>query len=253
MPETRNLLLSSAASALRGWTGIRIQAAVKQPERMLVLYDMENCPFCRLVREAATELDLDLLIKPCPKDSKRYRDEAEAIGGLRQFPLLVDPNTGKHLYESMDIIEYLYREYGERDLPLHRKHGNLHKATSFLSSLVRTGETRQVEPVNMPPAKPLELYSFEASPYARPVRERLSDLEIPWILRNVGRLKPGDWALPPVRKALNLSGESQQRNRKVMFEKTGKVSVPWLVDPNTGTDLFESDAILDYLAENYAG
>ena len=37
---------------------------------------------------------------------------------------------------------------------------------------------------------PLELYSFEASPFCRLVREALSSLELPYRLTNVGRGSP---------------------------------------------------------------
>lgn len=30
-----------------------------------------------------------------------------------QFPFLVDPNTGKQMYESDEIITYLFNEYGD--------------------------------------------------------------------------------------------------------------------------------------------
>ena len=42
------------------------------------------------------------------------------------------------------------------------------------------------------------------------------------------------------------------RNRMELLRRAGKVQVPYLVDPNTGTELFESDAIRDYLVATYA-
>ena len=35
-------------------------------------------------------------------------------GGKAQFPYLVDPNTGVEMYESLDIIDYLFETYGQR-------------------------------------------------------------------------------------------------------------------------------------------
>ncbi|WP_255364238.1 glutathione S-transferase N-terminal domain-containing protein [Alcanivorax sp. HI0044] len=33
--------------------------------------------------------------------------------------------------------------------------------------------------------------------------------------------------------------------------RAGRIAVPYLVDPNTGMELFESEAILDYLDQTY--
>lgn len=35
------------------------------------------------------------------------------MGGKKQFPYMVDPNTGTSMYESDDIISYLFDTYGE--------------------------------------------------------------------------------------------------------------------------------------------
>ena len=113
-----NTLSSTLASTARAWRGsLAFRPAERQPAKLLELYEFEGCPFCRLVREAITELDLDVLIKPCPKGGKRFRPEVGRLGGKMQFPFLVDPNTDRQLYESTDIIDYLYAEYGGRSAP----------------------------------------------------------------------------------------------------------------------------------------
>ena len=38
----------------------------------------------------------------------------------------------------------------------------------------------------------------------------------------------------------------------VLFERTGRVQVPYLIDPNTGVEMFESTAIVAYLDKTYA-
>lgn len=35
------------------------------------------------------------------------------MGGQSQFPYMVDPNTKTSMYESDDIISYLFESYGE--------------------------------------------------------------------------------------------------------------------------------------------
>ena len=62
-----NFAGSMVSTAVRGTTGINSAPAQSKPIQLLQLYDIENCPYCRLVREALTELDLDVEIYPCPK------------------------------------------------------------------------------------------------------------------------------------------------------------------------------------------
>ena len=46
-----------------------------QAERVsLELYEFESCPFCRKVRDALTELDLEAMIYPCPKGGSVFRE-----------------------------------------------------------------------------------------------------------------------------------------------------------------------------------
>ena len=35
------------------------------------------------------------------------------LGGSKQFPYMVDPNSKTSMYESDDIINYLFETYGE--------------------------------------------------------------------------------------------------------------------------------------------
>ena len=114
MGNTFDVLNSSLTSTLRLWRGTNARGSVKQPARHLKLYEFEACPYCRLVREALTELDLDALIYPTPHGGKRFRPKVVELGGKQQFPFLVDPNTGESMYESDAIIDYLYRRYGGR-------------------------------------------------------------------------------------------------------------------------------------------
>ena len=110
-----DLLSSVVASAARGWRGAAAFNGDKtrQPEQMLVLYDIEACPYCRVVREVLSELDLDVLIYPCPVGGMRFRPDALDISGVSQFPLLLDPNTGDEILESAEIIDHLYKNYGD--------------------------------------------------------------------------------------------------------------------------------------------
>jgi glutathione S-transferase len=246
-----NLASSSFATALRTGVGITAHPAAEKPAMLLELYEFEGCPYCRLVREALTELDLDAMIYPCPKGGKRFRPQVKKMGGKTQFPFLVDPNTGRELYESMDIIAYLFEIYGKRPLPLKWRVGPLQKLGSSVTAIARGMAGVRATPSHRP-AEPLQLYSFESSPFARPVRDLLCELEIPYILRSAGRTQFSDWVPPVVRDSLNLRPDPDLENRKVLLERAGRVSIPYLVDPNTGKETAESEEIIRYLTATYA-
>ena len=94
------------------------------------------------------------------------------------------------------------------------------------------------------------MYSFEASPFSRLVRETLCELELPYYLHNVGkgRGRMVDWLPPDARK--NYVGPTEHRQK--LIERSGKMMVPYLIDPNTGVAMFESADIQRYLIQTYA-
>ncbi len=240
---------SLLASQLRGWRGTAAyRPASRQPAKLLELYEYEGCPFSRLVREALTELDLDALIYPCPKGGKRFRPRVKEMGGKFQFPFLVDPNTGRHTY---DIVPYLRLTYADQNSEPGFLDRRIKVATSTLATIARGGRGIRVRP-SRAPAKPLELFSFEASPYSRLVREVLSELELPYVLRSTGKGHWKDLGPPGVRDKLHKSAKDTTRNRKTLADRTRRVQLPYLIDPNSGKEMFESEAILQYLQETYA-
>ncbi len=247
-----NVLGSVLSSTLGSWRGAKaLVSTAAQPPLPLRLYDMEGCPFCRAVREALTALHLDVEIYPCPKGGTRFRPEAERLGGKQQFPLLVDPNTNTVMYESQDIIDYLFLHYGNGRTPTAYRPGLLKTPAAMLAGAVRGLRGITARPSRQP-AGLLELWSFEASPYSRLVRERLTELEIPYVLHNVGkerwqdigpavlRLRPGPYQPIPGGK------------RDAHFRRTSHMQVPYLEDPDAGVTLLESAAIIDHLEHRYA-
>lgn len=225
-----DLATSYFASIARLGTGMEVAGLGARPERMLELFEFESCPFCRKVREALSILDLDAMVYPCPQNGPRFRPEAVRRGGKSQFPYLVDPNTGRELYESDVIVGYLFATYGDSNVPWMLSLPVVTDLTSGLASAARMTAGRTYRAANAP-EKPLELWSFEASPYCRLVRERLCELEIPYVLHNVAKGSP---------------------RRTAFVERSGKMMVPYLADPNTGREMFESAGIVDYLEATYA-
>lgn len=247
-----NLASSTLATFLRTGMGVSAEPAPNKPDALLELYDIEGSPYCRLVREALTELDLDAMIYPCPRGGTRYRPAAIELGGKAQFPLLLDPNTGTQMYESLDIVEYLFETYGNRPLPIKWRAGAIQVLGSFMTDAARLASGTQAR-ASQAPDTPLELYSFESSPYARMVRDALCELEIAYVLRSAGRTRLSDWVPPIVRDSMNLRPDPELENRRDLLERAGRVSIPYLVDPNAGVEMGESKAIVEYLEETYGG
>jgi glutathione S-transferase len=220
---------SLAATLSRLGSGASVGTLGKRPATPLRLYEFEGCPYCRKVREALTILDLEADVFPCPKNGSRFRPEVVKEGGKAQFPYLVDPNTKTSMYESDDIVRHLFREYGDGRVPLLLAAGPLTLATAGLASALRPGLGINARP-SRAPKKPLELWSFEASPFCRIAREALCTLELPYRLRNVAKGSPG---------------------RAAFALRSGKMQVPYLADPNTKIELFESADIVAYLERSY--
>lgn len=229
MSRILDVSTSYVSTLLRLGAGTFVRGAGSRPEARVRLYEFEGCPYCRKVREMLTTLDLDAAIFPCPKGGTRFRPEVEKHGKT-QFPFLIDPNTGTEMFESDDIIKYLAERYGDGTVPLSLRMGPLTVLSGSAGSLLRFTKGVRARPSRQPEG-PLELYSYEGSPYCRIVRETLSALEIPYVLHNVGR------------------GSAKRDEFKAL---AGKMQVPYLVDPNTGTAMFESAEIVAYLEKTYA-
>jgi glutathione S-transferase len=223
------ILLSFLASTLRlaAGTFARRSKLGPRPQKALVLWDFERCPWSRTVRETLSELDLDAEVRPCPKGGNRFRSELEGRG----VPQLEDRNSGERVVGSREVIRHLHKRYG---------HGRPNTLLLFKPVVVATGigirlltggRGAHARP-SRAPAQPLELWSFEASPFCRMVRELLSEMELPYLVHNVAKGSP---------------------KRRAFIERTGqgRMQVPWLEDPNTGIRMHESWAIEQYLRATY--
>ena len=221
---------SAGATIARLMTGHAVGPLGQRPARPVELYEFEACPYCRKVRDALSVLDLDALIRPCPKNGPRFREEVRHRGGKAMFPYLVDPNTGEEMYESDDIVAYLFREYGAGEIPRLLQPGVLTYFSTGLASAWRPGFGAYYVPARAPD-RPLEFYSYEASAFSRLARERLCALELPYLLHNVAQGSP---------------------RRDAFLQLSGKMMVPYLIDPNTDVAMFESADIVRYLDETYS-
>lgn len=235
MPSILNNAHAYAVSVARGGRGLHTRPSSKPaPEQLLELYDFEACPFCRKVREAMTELDLDYTCRNAPRGAVLKRKQVIERGGRMRFPYLVDPNADVAMNESEDIITYLCASYGaSKRSNLGRALAPINTLSSFVASSIRPRgrRVRRGLESRQQPEQLLELYNMEGSPYCRKVRETLAELNLDYIVRNVGK---------------------RGARRHLLVERGGKMQVPFLIDPNRDADLYESQDIVDYLEANYA-
>jgi glutathione S-transferase len=245
------VLRSGLASALRAGSGAFVEGynarleggkvvessttlpSVK-PKELPVLYAYDACPYCAKVFEAVNILDIDVLVKPTPRGSTIHRAYVAENGGRVEgitFPYLEDSNTGFKAFESADIIKYLYQTYGPANTKVPAILGSSIGTVSASLAAAASGLSgRKRAPAVVVAPEPLELYSYHASPFCKIVRERLCELEIPYILHTACRGSPTRAAL------------------KVL---TGRCQLPYLIDSNTGCNMFESVAMVEYLDAVY--
>lgn len=76
----------------------------------------------------------------------------------------------------------------------------------------------------------LELYQIGACPYCKKVRQKLSELNLDYICRNVSH---------------------GTKKREILMILGGKDQVPFLVDYDKEILMYESDAIIEYLEKTY--
>lgn len=217
---------SRAVSVLRFGLGRAVTRPGPRPAQRLELYEFEACPFCRKVREGLSMLDLEVLIHPCPKRGARFRPALRERGGREQFPYLVDPEAGVELYESDAILAHLFARYGDGAVPLAYRLGPLTDLGAVLAGIPRAAHGVWARPSSLP-TSPLELWSFEASARCRLVRERLCELELPYVLHNSARRARG-------------------------VDPAAAEPLPRLVDPGRGEAISGVREILAYLDREYA-
>ena len=211
-----------------------------RPTKPLILYEYDASPYCKRVREMINLLDLTVEYRPCPGARQgQFSKELLERTGRQTVPYLIDPNTGTEMFESNDQIEYLLSTYGPPQENFDRKalwpitFEGFSIFTSTLVAIIRNFPGKQRQPNARPDNEnmlPLELWAYESSPFVRPVREKLSTLCLPHVLVSCSR---------------------GSANRDRMVEKAGRFQVPFLVDPNTGVEMFESVEIVQYLEAVY--
>ncbi|MGQ0708245.1 MAG: glutathione S-transferase N-terminal domain-containing protein [Rhodoferax sp.] len=246
-----HVLRSTASSALALWRGTSLRHAARQPPMAPKLFDLEGHPHCRSVREALTDLGLDVEIYPCPLQGKRFQGELQALSGASSVPMLLDPNCGTVLRQPQAIVDHLFTRYGDGHTPAEFGPSRVRPLLGAMASALRGVRGLVARPSRRPP-KLLHLWSFESSPYARLVRERLCELELPYVLHNLGKEQWADMGPAVLRLRPGPYRPKAGGRRESVLAEWGKVQIPCLEDPNTGLRLFESRDIISYLERQYA-
>ncbi|MCG8312577.1 MAG: glutathione S-transferase N-terminal domain-containing protein [Pseudomonadales bacterium] len=250
MRRALDLSASLVVSFARNWRGSVSSKQDLQPKKAIKLYDRENCGECRLVREALTELNLNVDIYPCPVGGKCYLPEVDRETGHDKVPFLWDENTGEKVVGAERIVSYLYRQYKQKAAPAKYTSSVFNSISNQLADAVRRGHGDQAKPAKRV-TKLLTLYSFESSPYSRLVRERLCEYELPYHLINIGKQQMADVGPANLRMTLKPYRPIENTKRWDFWKAHGNVQVPYIIDPNTNTAMFESEEILGYLDNVY--
>ena len=249
MNHTLDLITSTLASSLRSWRGTSASKTSNQPKVPLVLFDREGCPQCRFVREAFTELNLDVMITPCPLGGNNIV-QLEKDTGSNEPPYLIDENSQQKIQGAESIVNYLFKQYRGKKAPKQLLANKFNQVASSLATGIRLNAGMKAKP-SSGADKALTLYSFESSPYSRPVKELLCELELPYLLVNLGKQQRADMGPANFHFTLKPYKPLPNTKRDAFFQQHGNVQVPYLVDPNTATEMFESADIVEYLKGTY--
>jgi len=246
IPDSIDVLTSGLASIFRlpGGVTVRSNSNVNTTiPRLERLYDVENSRACRKVRECITELDLVVeAVIPATPNSRCFADSNSeyAVPANTMIPRLELNDAGKEfiLQGEDEILGYfndkyqLGKEADIADLLL----SLVYELGGVLAGAMRAGRGNLVSPAALGdeaprPQKPLVLYSYEGNQFCRLVREVLTELDIVYELRSVGKGSP---------------------RRQELAATSGDTQCPFLLDPNCDTAMAESTDIVAYLYKNYA-
>ena len=267
IPTPLDTLTSGLSSIVRLPAGTTVREnRDDKTVRLLKLYDVENNPQCRMVRECITELDLVVeTVIPSGVNSYVWSNNGD-LGKLNLdssvLPRLVvvetnringDDQNGSREYVLQgvdDIISYLEEkfassisrssskttdeEFVSNVVPEWRSYIasflRLNRGLSVVTAAKATVEGPFLEKQN---AKPIILYSYEGNQFCRLVREVLTELDLPYELRSAGK-------------------ESPRRSELAALNSDGSTQCPFIVDPNTNVKMNESADIIAYLYKQYA-
>lgn len=224
------------------------------------LYDVENDPNCRLVRERITELDVvvESIIPSC----KNSRVQVTSVPQMVVVSTNDNGDGEEMVLQGVDeILSFLNATFcNDGDSTTDMGGDSLTSSsssslltawnripaawTSQLSSWLRAGRGSSVTTAALSsstprPAQKLILYNYEGNQFCRLVREVLTELDLEYEMRPCGKGSPR-------RQELALLNDPNDSSSQC----------PQLLDPNNSklsrTPMRESRDIIDYLYRTYA-
>jgi glutaredoxin len=270
LPTPLDTLTSGLASIVRIPNGVSVvvSAAVASPTiRIRKLYDIENDPNCRLVRERITELDLvvESVIPSC-------RNSRVQVPSVPQMVVVVEVEEGKEVVlQGVDeILSFLNattfsindddsttrsvmgddnNDYSSLSSSLLTAWNSIPAAwTSQMASWFRAGRGSSVTNAALSspprPTRKLILYNYEGNQFCRLVREVLTELDLEYEMRPCGKGSPRRQELSLLNQATDSSSQCPQF---IDFNFQPSTSTTATIAP-----MRESKDIIDYLYRTYA-
>lgn len=228
-----------------------------RPKKMLQLYEFQGDKNCVIVRETLSVLDIDHIVYPCPRESlsisgsfclnSRYRPQVKSITGDVKLPCLVDENTKQNISGGDEVVEYLWKKYGNKAIAPRNytlaMHPSFKCLSLTLSNICRSSLVMGIlRAPSRKPQQPLELFGYEGSLFVRRVKELLSTCELPYINRVL-----------PLRSVDKRTAFAKEHAEVLSASRTkfSLIKVPFLRDPNSNVQLFESAEIIKYIQAKY--
>ena len=255
VPTVLDTFTSGLVSICRLPNGVTVSKSSSSRDsempKLLKLYDVENSRPCRTVREMITELDLNVeKVIPSAPNSRAIQDPNYdyAIPNGCEVPTLIvsdstsDDGDGEKVLSGEEaIVQYLNSNFDTTPTTTITDNGQqdimeiIQTAGSYIAGVLRPGRGVMVSPAAKKDVinkeAPLILYSYEGNQFCRLVRETLTELDVVYELRNVGKESP--------------------RRSELASITGGSTQCPYIVDPSTGTSMAESADIIRYLYKTY--
>lgn len=106
---------SRLATSFRAGKGLRASES-QEPSELLELYGYEASPYCRVVRETLSRLEIPYVLHNLARGSVKRPAFIERAGKM-QVPYLVDATHEVGMFESKDIVRHLEARYGKAPTP----------------------------------------------------------------------------------------------------------------------------------------
>jgi glutaredoxin len=281
IPTPIDTVTSGLASICRTPFGVTVRnesidKSTNDPIRIKVLYDIENSPNCRRVRELLTELDINVdVVVPATTNSRCFLDpnhpyylpspDDDSII-IPRMTIIDDDDDGEEVtVEGVDdiiaVLESKYSATSEDDNDTEDDNDDddksmvdtkdqviatLQNIGNYVATALRIGRGMAVSPA--------AVFRNDTVPNAiTPPRPNKPLILYSYEGNQFCRLVREVLTELDVYYELRSTGKGSIRRRTELAEITGgSTQCPFLIDPNTDTKISDSTAIIQYLYQTYA-